>query len=139
VSEKINATFIVPDNLTKISSQAIEMCELFVAKVFNANDSVIEFKVDWKNMVVLSNNRSVKELISLYLKSRNLTPFYKQLIALAGRDSASDMPVLKIALHDKMYIVILHELNSLPSLHLRVSKVEVLGFNGQCALGSGGN
>jgi hypothetical protein len=128
VNEKTEAIFVVPDDVTEMSMSAIRLCELFVAKVLDATDTVIEVKVDGKLLVVLSDTQSIKELVSMYLKSGRLASFYRQLIALARKDVASGELVLKIVLRNKMYFISLQELNALPNLHLRISKLEVANF-----------
>jgi hypothetical protein len=128
VNEKTEATFVVPDDLTEMSMGAIRLCELFVAKVLNATDSVIEVKVEGKSLMVISGNESIKELVSMYLKAGRLPTFYQQLIALARKDAASDKSVLQIILRNRMYLISIEELNALPNLHLRVSRVEVGNF-----------
>jgi hypothetical protein len=125
VNEKKDAIFIVPHDMTEISTSALKLCELFVAKVFDSSDSVIDVKVDANSLLVISGSQPIKELISMYLKAGKLPSFYRQLFALARKDAASGESVLRIVLRNKMYFIVVHELNGLPNLHMRVSKFEV--------------
>lgn len=129
MNKKTEAVIVVPDNLTEISVSAIGLCELFVAKVLDAAESIIDVKIDGKSLLVVSGNQSIKELVSMYLKSGKLASFYRQLLALARKDDESGESVLKIILRNKVYSIRLQELNALPDLHLRVSRrIEIEDF-----------
>ena len=115
------ATFVISDDLTEISESAVKLCELFAAKLLDTADSVIEIKVDDKNKLVTSNNYTIKDLVSMYLKSRQLESFYKQLIALASTKVASNKVELNILLGDNIFLIDICELSTLPDLHLRIA------------------
>ena len=126
MNKKKEATFVIPDELTVMSVNAVKLCELFATKLLDATDSVIEIKIDEKNRLVTSNNHEIKELVSMYLKSRQLEPFYKQLMAIAKTDEISNVSELKFFVDDKMFLIGFRELNALPNLHLSVVKAITL-------------
>jgi hypothetical protein len=125
VNEKKSVTFVIPDDLTEMSVSAIKLCELFASKLLNTTDSVIEIKVDEKNKLVTSRNHQIKELVSMYLKSRRLESFYKQLISLASTTVATNEIELKLLVGDKIFLIGVRELNALPNLHLCINKAEL--------------
>jgi hypothetical protein len=123
VSKKKNGAFVIPD-ATGRSTGAIALCELFVTQIFDTADPSVEFEVDVKKSMVVSANRPIKELISMYLKSGRLALFYQQLQSLAWNDAASGKSVLKLVLEDETVLIGLEELRGLPDLRLRVSKLQ---------------
>lgn len=124
LSDKRLATFVVPDNFTKISTRALQLCEVFAIKLLENVDLVSEIKVDKKNNLVVSSNQSIKNIVEMYLKAGEFDSFYRQLTALDSSDFVEDKIQLRLIVDKKKLIIRILELSALPNLHLRIVKAE---------------
>lgn len=125
MNEKKVVTFLIRDNFTEISTNALKLCELFAIKVLEAKDLVIEIKVDEKNKLLTSSTHSIKDIFAMYFKSGQIDSFYNQLIALDSSNLKSDEIKLKLLGDGKMLIIRIREVSALPNLHLRIVQGEL--------------
>lgn len=117
-------TFVVPDNFTKISTRALQLCEVFAIKLLESVDLVSEIKVDKKTNLVTSNNQSIKNIVEMFLKAGEFDSFYSQLTALDSSSFVKDKIQLRLIFDKKKLTVRILELRTLPNLHLRIVKAE---------------
>lgn len=125
MSEKKIATIVVPDDVTEISVSAVKLCELFIVKLIETIDLGVEIMIDQKNNLVTSNDKSIKDLLSMYLKSRQFELFYNQLISLTSRTVLPNEVELKVLAGEKIFIISVRELNALPNLHLSINMAKL--------------
>lgn len=67
-----------PENFEAHSLFAMRLCEKFIEVVLKTPKNPLLVMVDFKKEYVESNDSEVKEILWLYVKSRNFKSFYEQ-------------------------------------------------------------
>ena len=69
---------VTPENFEAHSMFAMRLCEKFIEAVLKTPKNPLLMMVDFKKECVESNDSEVKEILWLYVKSRNFKSFYEQ-------------------------------------------------------------
>lgn len=120
--ERKNVTVFLPESAAGISMADIKLCELFLSYILDSCEPIIDIKVDSRNSVVFSQNKQIRELISIYLKTGKIFPFYRQLMLLGRKKTGENIMELKFEFAGKAYFIDIQECAPLPNLHLNVKK-----------------
>jgi hypothetical protein len=121
--QRKDAILVIPDGVAEVSVSAIKLCELLATALLSSREAVVEVAVDARNTAVTSNDSRVKDVMSMILKTKQLTSFYEQLRMLMKKGEPSDHPALKLVVEGAVWQVAVQEKRGLPNLHLRISKL----------------
>lgn len=125
MNDRKEVTLVVPDSLIEMSVSAVKLCELFTATVLDEAKAEIDVSVDSETGAVNSNSQAIRELLSMYLKSKQLPLFYGQLKALAFMADGLDEFALKLIVGGAVWHVSIRELCGLPNIRLNITKMDM--------------
>lgn len=125
MNNKKEITLVVPDGLIEMSVSAVKLCELFTATVLDEPGAEIDVSVDSETGAVNSNSQAVRELLSMYLKSKQLPLFYGQLKALAFKADGHDGFALKLIVGEAVWHISIRERRGLPNVRLSITKMDM--------------
>ena len=87
---KLAVDIILPPNLAEASASALKLCELFIEKLIESKEKLINLSVDVPSKAVLSNDAAVKEVVRLFIGSGRFEEFKRQQGLLLHKSSSAE-------------------------------------------------
>lgn len=115
---------IYSNELGNIDPNDLQLCELFINKLYLSSKEIVNFKVNNALNFIESNDLKIKEILTLILKTKQMQSFYSLFKKLLHCTSKNYLGRLELVINKKKLYYSFKEYESFPNFKWEIKKLE---------------